>query len=105
MAETWQQIGPRIDAARESLYSLEASAPDPRTAEVARSVITSMLALRSSLDARAEARYAYRSAEQAAAESPTQLIEARDREIRASTNFNMARSDFAQSLTRLSSIA
>jgi hypothetical protein len=105
MAETWAQLGPRIDAARESLYALEASSPDPRTAEMARSVITTMLAVRTAVDARAEARYAYRTAEQSATESPSELIEARDREIRSSTNFNSARSDFAEALSRFSTIA
>lgn len=105
LAETWAQLGPRIDTARDSLYALEADAPDPRTSEMARSVITTMAALRGAVDARAEARFAYRSAEQSATESPTALIEARDREIRASTNFNIARSDFAQSLNRFATIA
>lgn len=103
-AETWRELSGRLDRARDNLYALEAAAPDPATAEMARATVTTMLDVRSALDARAESRFAYRTAEAAATETSSNLTEARDREVRASTNFNRAKSDYAKALTNLSTI-
>jgi hypothetical protein len=103
-AETWGQLAASISKASDSLYALEAAAPDPRTAESARATVTTMLAVRGSLDARAEARFAYRTAEAEPAQEAATLSEARDREIRASRNLVESRNEFALALTNLSTI-
>jgi hypothetical protein len=103
-AETWGQLAASISKASDSLYALEAAAPDPRTAESARATVTTMLAVRASLDARAEARFAYRTAEAEPAQEAATLTDARDREIRASRNLVESRNEFALALTNLSTI-
>jgi hypothetical protein len=103
-AETWAQLPASISKASDSLYALEAASPDPRTAEYARTTVTAMAAVRSALDARAEARFAYRTAEGEPDQAPSVLIEARDREVRASRNLVEARNSFALALTNLSTI-
>lgn len=108
-AETWRDLSVRLDRARDNLYALEAAAPDPATAEAARTTVTTMMGVRTALDARAESRFAYRTAEATSTEAdstetPSALMEARDREVRASTNFNRAKSDYARALTNLSTI-
>lgn len=103
-AELWNELGPRLDAARSSLYALEAAAPDPQTAQSARATVNTMMAVRTALDARADARAAYRTAETTAADSPQALMDARDREVRSSTNLNQARAEFARALTTLSTV-
>lgn len=103
-AETWTQLSDRVDTATSHLYELEANAPDPRAAEIARGTVASLLALRSVIDARADARVAYRTVEGSALESPATLIEAREREVRSSTNLHAARTDLAHALDRLSTV-
>jgi hypothetical protein len=103
-AELWNEIGPRLDGARSSLYALEAAAPDPQTAQSAQVTVNSMMTVRSALDSRADARAAYRAAEVNAADNPQTLMDARDREVRASTNLNQARAEFARALTNLSTV-
>jgi len=71
---------------------------------VTRNVIATMRTTRDALDARAEARYAYRKAEADNA-SKADLTEARDREVRTSRNLADARSAYANALTNLSTIA
>jgi len=103
-AETWAQLSAGITKASDSLYALEAASPDPRTAESARRTVTTMLAVRTALDARAEARFSYRTVEDEADTTTSGLTEARDREIRASRNLVQARNEFALALTDLSTI-
>ncbi len=103
-AETWAQLSAALTKASDSLYALEAAAPDPRTAETARTTVTKMLAVRSALDARSEARFAYRTTEAVPEQQAPVLAEARDREIRASRNLIEARNEFALALTNLSTI-
>jgi len=103
-AETWGELADRINAARDSLYALEAASPDPRTADTARATITAMMGLRDAVDSRAEARFAYRTAESVAGDDPNALIEARDREVRASTNYSTARNGLATSLNALAAV-
>jgi hypothetical protein len=103
-AETWAGLSAGITKASDSLYALEAAAPDPRTAESARSTVTTMLAVRTALDARAEARFAYRTTEAEPEQEGSVLLDARDREIRASRNLVEARNQFALALTNLSTI-
>ncbi len=103
-AELWNELGLRLDSARSSLYALEAAAPDPQTAQTTQATINAMMAVRTALDSRADARAAYRVAEATAADSPQTLMDARDREVRASTNLNQARAEFARSLTSLSTV-
>lgn len=108
-AETWQELAARINRTRDHLHVLEATAPDVGTAEVARTTLTTLTAVRTALDARAESRYAYRQVETAPLDPATSdarpaLIEARDHEIRASTNLNRARSEYATALTALSNV-
>lgn len=102
-AETWAELQRRQGAALDSLYALEASPPDNRTAATARATITTLRATRDAVDARAEARFAYRTAEKEQV-APDQLIEARDREVRASRNLAEARNAYAQALTDLSTL-
>ena len=92
-----------MDRASSALYQLEASAPDNRSAEAARAAIASMRATRTALDARAEARYAYRKSEAEGADQAA-LVESRDREVRASRNLTEARNTYAGTLTNLSTL-
>lgn len=104
-ADTWSQLSVRLDRARESLYALDVAAPDRRAGDAAVAVVEAMLEVRSSLDVRAEARVAYREAEAEETQVAGLLIAARDREIRASTKFNSARTTYARALTALSDLA
>lgn len=103
-AELWNELGPRLDSARSSLYALEAAAPDPQTSQSAQATVNTMMAVRTALDSRADARAAYRAAEATAADNPQALMDARDREVRSSTNLNQARAEFARALTNLSTV-
>jgi hypothetical protein len=102
-AETWGDLQRRQGDASNALYALEAAAPDGRTAEAARRVISTMRTTREMVDARAEARFAYRTAD-AAGVPPNDLIEARDREVRSSRNLAEARNAYAKALTDLSTL-
>lgn len=103
-AETWSGMQSAMDRASAALYQLEASAPDNRSAEAARSTIATMRATRAALDSRAEARYTYRKSESEGADQAT-LVESRDREVRASRNLTEARNAYASALTNLSTLA
>lgn len=103
-AETWQQLDPRMSSATDALYSLEAAAPDQRTSQTARNTVNALHATRTALDARAESRFAYRSAERQEHDSTT-LMQAREREVRSSRNLVEARNSLALALTDLSTIA
>lgn len=102
-AETWASMSTRLGAASDELYALEAMAPDGRTADAARSTISTMRRTREALDARAEARHAYRVAESEHAPD-ADLREARDREVRASRNLAEARTAYAGALRDLSTL-
>ena len=102
-AEDWTEMQRRLGEASDALYALEAASPDTRTAEAARATIDTMRDTRDKVDARAEARFAYRKAEDAGA-SQEDLIQARDREVRASRNLADSRSAFAKALTDLSAV-
>lgn len=102
-AQEWAEITTRQQAASDELYALEAAAPDNNTVTVTRNAITAMRATREAVDARAEARYAYRTAEAAEA-AAADLTQARDREVRASRNLADTRSSYARALTDLSTI-
>ena len=103
-AETWQTLNKRMTTASDSLYALEAAAPDQRTAQAARNTVNALHSTRNALDARAESRFAYRSAESQAHDS-TSLMQAREREVRSSRNLVEARNGLALALTDLSTIA
>jgi len=103
-AETWQQINARMSTASDALYALEAAAPDQRTAQTARNTVNALHSTRNALDARAESRFAYRSAERQEHDSTT-LMQAREREVRSSRNLVEARNALALALTDLSTIA
>ena len=103
-AETWQRLDGRMTSATDNLYSLEAAAPDQRTAQTARNTVNALITTRTALDARAESRFAYRSAERQEHDSTT-LMQAREREVRSSRNLVEARNSLALALTDLSTIA
>jgi hypothetical protein len=103
-AETWQQLNDRMTTASDSLYALEAAAPDQRAAQTARNTVNALHSTRTALDARAESRFAYRSAEGQEHDS-TSLMQAREREVRSSRNLVEARNGLALALTDLSTIA
>ncbi|MDA2979824.1 MAG: hypothetical protein O3B42_08720, partial [Actinomycetota bacterium] len=103
-AATWEAVPGRLDAARDSLYALEATAPDLRSAEAAREAVSALLEVRSEVDVRAESRAAYRSAAAQPEPLPASLIEARDSEVRASSQFSVARSRLAEALAALSAL-
>jgi hypothetical protein len=106
-AETWEKLSGRMNAAIDHLYALEAAAPDTRTAETARRVVDGLNDTRASVDARAEARYAYRATEAEGEGQPdrsARLATARDREQRASENLAESRRRLAESLTSLSAV-
>ena len=102
-AQTWSSLSDRVTSATDDLYALEAAAPDNTTAAAARGCITAIQSTRQALDARAEARYAYRTAD-AQNSDQQQLNDARDREVRASRNLADSRSAYAKALTDLSAI-
>ena len=106
-AETWQKLSGHMNAATDHLYALEAAAPDTRTAETARGVVDRLNETRAAVDARAEARYAYRATEAEGEGQPdrsTRLAAARDREQRSSENLTESRRRLAEALTSLSAI-
>ena len=99
-ANTWNQLDTRMQQATDALYGVEAAPPDQHTADTAQRVITDLKAVRAALDARADARYAYRRAEAAGED----VSDARDREQRASGNLETSRGQLSASLTNLSSL-
>lgn len=103
-AESWQQLSGRMTIASDSLYALEAAAPDQRTAQTARNTVNALHATRNALDARAESRFAYRTTERQEHDSAA-LMQAREREVRSSRNLVEARNSLALALTDLSTIA
>jgi len=102
-SETWSQMTDRMMRAADSLYALEAAAPDQRSADLARNAVTTMRSTREVLDARAESRFAYRTTD-ASEHTDQQLMDAREREVRSSRNLVEARNAFAKALTDLSTI-
>ena len=102
-AETWAELQLRLGKASDALYALEANAPDQRSRGAAQQTLVAMRANRDALDARAEARLAYRKAESEGSD-PDALVEARNREVRASRNLAEARNSFARALTDLSTV-
>lgn len=102
-AETWNEIQLRQGQALDALYALEASPPDNQTAILARNTITTLRAAREAVDNRAEARFAYRTAEKDGREA-RDMMDARDREVRASRNLAEARARYATALTDLSTL-
>ncbi len=105
-ATTWAQLSQRIGTASESLYAAEAGAPDPNSAAVASHTVEPLNSFRSSLDARADVRFGYRTAEEeATGEDRTQALDqARDREQRASATLAENRSGLSEAMTGLSAI-
>ena len=106
-ADAWDAIAGRMDGARDNLYGLEAAAPDKRTAETARRVVDALAATRTALDARAEARYNYRTVDAGETDEvtrPNTLAEARDRELRSAQNLDTERRGLGDALTKLSAI-
>ena len=101
---TWSAVPARLESARDSLYALEVTAPDHRSAEVARKAVSALLEVRSEVDVRADARAAYRNAAARPETLPALLIEARDNEVRASSQFNASRTRLALALTALSAL-
>jgi predicted small lipoprotein YifL len=104
LAETWAQLDTRIGTASDSLYAVEAAAPDQRTAKAASTVVASMRSVRRSVDDRAEARMNYRSVEASVNVGEVALQDAREREVRASRNLAEARSVYGAALTGLSTV-
>lgn len=102
-AETWSQLSERMTRAADSLYALEAAAPDQRSADLARNAVTAMRLTRDALDARAESRFAYRTMD-ASQHTNDQLMDSREREVRSSRNLVEARNRYAKALTDLSTI-
>lgn len=96
-----------MSAATSSLYALEASAPDSRTAQSAKAVVDTLNDTRAAVDSRAQARYDYRAAEAAPEDDPGRadaMVAGRDRELRTSRNLGEARRRLADALTSLSAI-
>ncbi|MCL1600379.1 MAG: hypothetical protein M3112_02430, partial [Actinomycetia bacterium] len=88
----------------DELYALESSAPDQKTAQVAGETVTSLRALRTAVDGRAESRVKYRTAEAAAGTDSNALKDAREREVRTSRTVAEARSALGGALTSLSAV-
>jgi hypothetical protein len=104
-AETWQALAGRMDRARDALYGLEAAAPNARTAQTARAVAAGLLRARSALDARAEARFHYRTVDDTSGDEgvPRNAVaEARDRELRSAQNLAADNDALAELVVRLS---
>jgi hypothetical protein len=90
-------VGKRSEATLNSLYALEAAAPDRRTADNATATAMAIRAVSDSLDARAEARFRYLDA----ADDVQARAEARDREVRSSTILSETRAELSRCVTRL----
>jgi hypothetical protein len=93
-----------MEQASSSLYALEAAAPDQRTVQKAGATVSSMLAVRGAVDARADARSSYRTVQSANDADTAALQDAREREVRSSRNLAEARSTFGTALTNLSTV-
>lgn len=104
LAETWAQLDARTGKASDSLYALEVTAPDRRTAQAASTAVASMRSVRRSVDDRAEARMNYRTVEAGVDVGQVALQDAREREVRASRNLAEARSAYGAALTSLSTV-
>ncbi|MFV1969520.1 MAG: hypothetical protein ACC683_00795 [Acidimicrobiia bacterium] len=104
LADTWRQLDGRIGKASDHLYSLEAAAPDQRTAQAANAAVASMRSVRTAVDARAEARMNYRTVQARSDTDQIALQDAREREVRASRNLAEARSAYGTALTNLSTV-
>ncbi len=101
LAGIWAQLGDRTDQANSSLYHSEATAPDQKSAETTRNVVTALRTTRAAVDARAEARLNSRAVEASDEAASTQ---AADRERSASGTLTEARGHLAGALTALSAI-
>ena len=104
LAQTWQQLESRVGQASDNLYSLEATAPDQRTADQAGATTSSMRTLRRAVDDRAESRMNYRRVESTEGVDTDALTDAREREVRSSRALAEARSAFGVALTNLSTL-
>jgi len=104
LADTWHQLDGRIGKASDHLYSLEAAAPDQRTAQAANATVAAMRSVRTAVDARAEARMHYRTIESGAEADALALQDAREREVRSARNLAEARGAFGGALTNLSTV-
>lgn len=102
LADTWRRIDTRLGRASDSLYSLEVTAPDRATVEAANATVAAMREVRRAVDARAESRTHYRTVEAESSIGETVLIDAREREVRASRMLAEARSDLGRAIANLS---
>jgi hypothetical protein len=105
MASDWDQLPTRMNQALESLYTLEAAAPDTATARTARELADALNQTRGAVDARAGAHHDYLQAtieDGGAPEHSAELVAARDREIRSSTALATARAQLTDALATLS---
>jgi hypothetical protein len=101
LADTWAQLGARTNKATDSLNRAEAAAPDPNSAETIRGVVAALLATRSAVDARAEARFSSRGVD---ATDQNAAAQAAERERLASGTLTEARAQLSTALTALSAI-
>lgn len=101
LAGIWVQLGDRTDQANSSLYHSEATAPDQKSAETIRDVVTALRTTRAAVDATAEARLNSRTAE---ASDDTASTQAADRERLVSGSLTEARGHLAGALAALSAI-
>jgi hypothetical protein len=104
VASTWSQVANRMETAKSNLYALEASAPDTNTAARARTTVDALIALRSAVDERAAARANYRAVESDPNADTASMINARDREIRATSSLYRARASLAEALNGLATV-
>jgi len=102
--DTWKQVPIRLENAKTALYSLEASAPDSRARSYAQSAVVALDTLRAAVDSRADARATYRTLERSEPSGSPTLAEARDREIRSSTNLHRSRDELSKALGALATI-
>jgi hypothetical protein len=96
----WNQLPARMDAARTSLYRVEASAPDPELVSQSTALLSHLTATRSAVDRLAEAHRDRRAAEAGAAGAAQA---AREAELRATDALTAARERLSEATLRFSS--
>jgi hypothetical protein len=100
LAATWGQLDERMGRATDALYRAEAAAPDANSSQTVRAVIDAVNSTRSSVDARAEARFNTRQAA-----SQFDVAEASERERLASVTLAENKQSLNDALVALSALA
>jgi len=102
MSDNWAQLDDRMGQATDQLYRAEASAPDQTSSATVRATIDALNGARGGVDARAEARFNTRGADES---DQFAIAEAGERERLASSNLSEAHQKLSDALLALNAIS